>query len=200
MIWLILLILTLGTLLYVCAPLYSEKAPQIVQEDIDAYRAEMGQVQSDESVNLQRQLLQRSAAKPVRTAIPRAWLGAVFVGSFALSAAMYFSLGKPQWATHELPRLQPQTLPTSDVDAIAQMSPEDQQAMIIAMVDGLAARLKDDPENVEGWVRLLRSRQVLGQDATEDIALMQATFAAQPDVISDILERSGRGPQADSRE
>ncbi|MEO8926526.1 MAG: c-type cytochrome biogenesis protein CcmI, partial [Caulobacteraceae bacterium] len=33
------------------------------------------------------------------------------------------------------------------------------------MVDRLAARLKDQPHNAEGWVRLMRARLVLGDPA-----------------------------------
>ena len=195
MIWIITAILTLGTLLYVCAPLYSSAVPAVVDEDIDAYRMEVEQVSSDEGVNIQRQLLQRASAKPIRNAVPRVWLAIVFFGSFVLSIFTYFSLGSPQWASSDLPRLQPQSAPQSEIDAIAQMSPKDREEMINAMVDGLAARLREEPENVEGWVRLLRSRQVLGQDAADDIVLMRTTFAGRPEVIADILERSGRAPQ-----
>ncbi len=35
--------------------------------------------------------------------------------------------------------------------------------MIQGMVDGLAAKLKDDPKNIEGWARLIRSYVVLNQ-------------------------------------
>jgi len=41
--------------------------------------------------------------------------------------------------------------------------------MINGMVDSLAARLAQDPDNPEGWVRLLTSRRVLGQ--TEHVLL-----------------------------
>jgi cytochrome c-type biogenesis protein CcmH len=43
------------------------------------------------------------------------------------------------------------------------MSAGDRQAMIGGMVDSLAARLKENPANFEGWVRLIRSYVVLNQ-------------------------------------
>ena len=46
--------------------------------------------------------------------------------------------------------------------AIQSMSPEDQAAMIQNMVEGLSVRLEQDPTDVEGWLRLIRSRVVLG--------------------------------------
>jgi cytochrome c-type biogenesis protein CcmH len=43
------------------------------------------------------------------------------------------------------------------------LPPGDQQAMIRGMVDGLAARLKENPDDREGWLRLGRSYAVLGR-------------------------------------
>lgn len=42
-------------------------------------------------------------------------------------------------------------------------APPDRQAMIRGMVEGLDARLRADPADAEGWVRLMRSRMVLGE-------------------------------------
>ncbi|AXV14779.1 c-type cytochrome biogenesis protein CcmI [Neorhizobium sp. SOG26] len=50
-----------------------------------------------------------------------------------------------------------------DVAAAANLNQGDRQAMIRGMVDGLAARLKEDPDNLEGWLRLVRSYSVLGE-------------------------------------
>ncbi len=41
--------------------------------------------------------------------------------------------------------------------------PTDRAAEIRAMVEGLAARLEQTPNDVDGWVRLIRSRKVLGE-------------------------------------
>jgi len=51
----------------------------------------------------------------------------------------------------------------ADVAAAQEMSPEDRQDMIRGMVANLAARLEDEPDDVEGWRRLARSREVLGE-------------------------------------
>lgn len=47
--------------------------------------------------------------------------------------------------------------------AIMAMSPEERQAFITRMVDSLAARLKSDGNDAEGWVKLIRAYQVLGR-------------------------------------
>jgi cytochrome c-type biogenesis protein CcmH len=43
------------------------------------------------------------------------------------------------------------------------MSDKDRQAFIRAMVGRLAERLKSAPEDIDGWRRLARAYQVLGE-------------------------------------
>lgn len=50
----------------------------------------------------------------------------------------------------------------ADVAAIGGMAAPDRQAAIRGMVDTLAARLEEEPKNIEGWLRLVRSYVVLG--------------------------------------
>ena len=50
----------------------------------------------------------------------------------------------------------------AEAAAAQQMSPADQQAMIREMVDGLQAKLKAQPRDADGWVRLMRAHMVLG--------------------------------------
>ena len=47
--------------------------------------------------------------------------------------------------------------------AIADMAPDQRDATIRSMVAGLAARLKDKPDDFDGWMRLARSYTVLGE-------------------------------------
>jgi cytochrome c-type biogenesis protein CcmH len=54
--------------------------------------------------------------------------------------------------------------PTEDeIDAAANMSAEGRSAMIEQMVAGLDERLRQNPGDVEGWQRLVRSYHVLGR-------------------------------------
>jgi cytochrome c-type biogenesis protein CcmH len=50
-----------------------------------------------------------------------------------------------------------------DVRAAETMKPADRLAMIQAMLDRLASRLQQSPRDIEGWIKLIRSRQTLGQ-------------------------------------
>jgi cytochrome c-type biogenesis protein CcmH len=68
--------------------------------------------------------------------------------------------------------------PSADqVAAARQMPAGDQQAMIAGMVDRLAARLKANPKDPDGWVRLMRARMVLGETGAAAGALHQALAA-----------------------
>jgi cytochrome c-type biogenesis protein CcmH len=49
-----------------------------------------------------------------------------------------------------------------DMAAAQSMSPEERQAMIRSMVERLAARLEQQPEDKAGWARLARAYEVLG--------------------------------------
>lgn len=70
-----------------------------------------------------------------------------------------------------------------DVRAAAQMAPADRQAMIAGMVDQLQARLEEDPTDVDGWVKLMRSRVVLGEEEVARSAYLRATelFSESPE-------------------
>lgn len=71
----------------------------------------------------------------------------------------------------------------------AQMSPEDRQAMIENMVNGLAARLYENGGTAEEWARLIRSRRNLGQEAllVKDIERVKKQFESTPEVLTQIL-------------
>jgi cytochrome c-type biogenesis protein CcmH len=57
-----------------------------------------------------------------------------------------------------------------------------------AMVAGLAARLKENPDDAGGWQRLIRAYSVLGQraDAQEALATARKTFAGKSDVLAQL--------------
>jgi len=57
----------------------------------------------------------------------------------------------------------------------------DHYTMIRGMVDGLAARLKQDGSDVDGWIRLVRSYKVLGEADKADAAVADAQKALTGD-------------------
>lgn len=66
-----------------------------------------------------------------------------------------------------------------DVKAAGKMSAGDRQRMIRSMVQRLADRLEDEPDDLEGWQRLARAYQVLGETAKAMDALERAKAAAK---------------------
>ena len=60
--------------------------------------------------------------------------------------------------------------------------------MINGMVDGLATKLQANPDNVDGWVKLIRSRVVLKDmaKAKDDVAMARKAFASKPDKLAQI--------------
>jgi cytochrome c-type biogenesis protein CcmH len=70
-----------------------------------------------------------------------------------------------------------------DVAAAAELSDTDRVAMIRTMVESLDSRLKDDPDNIEGWKRLVRSYAMLQEPGKAAEALRHglAAFPADTD-------------------
>jgi cytochrome c-type biogenesis protein CcmH len=63
-----------------------------------------------------------------------------------------------------------------------------QSQMIAGMVAGLAARLARQPDDPEGWVKLVRSYAVLGDAAARDSALAEASgrFRGRKDIVDQL--------------
>jgi cytochrome c-type biogenesis protein CcmH len=65
------------------------------------------------------------------------------------------------------------------------MAAGDRMAMIRGMVEGLDEKLKTNPSDVEGWLRLIRARAVLNEPDKARLALATArqSFAAMPEQL-----------------
>lgn len=73
------------------------------------------------------------------------------------------------------PQAAPPGNPGADEVAAAEgMSAGDRREMILGMVAALDARLKNEPKNFEGWMRLIRSYGVLGDRQKAGVALKTA--------------------------
>jgi cytochrome c-type biogenesis protein CcmH len=68
------------------------------------------------------------------------------------------------------------------------------------MVDGLAARLRANPDDPAGWVRLVRAYTVLGETDRRDAALAEARsrYAGRADVLA-ALTAATQPPQGPSQ-
>ena len=66
-------------------------------------------------------------------------------------------------------------------EAMAAMTPEQRQQAIRGMVEGLAQRLKDNPQDRAGWLRLANAWKVLGENASAVDAYAHADTLAPVD-------------------
>jgi cytochrome c-type biogenesis protein CcmH len=73
----------------------------------------------------------------------------------------------------------------ADVAAASRMSEGERTEMVRGMVAGLAARLKQDGSDVNGWLRLLRAYMVLGERDNAQAAVGDArrALASDPDKL-----------------
>jgi cytochrome c-type biogenesis protein CcmH len=67
-----------------------------------------------------------------------------------------------------------------DIRNAAAMTSSDRMAMVQGMVDRLAMRLAQSPRDADGWIKLMRSRKVLG-----DTEAAEQTFRLALDVFKD---------------
>lgn len=69
----------------------------------------------------------------------------------------------------------------ADVEAAGELDPEDQQAMVRSMVEGLAERLADEGGSAQEWARLIGALSVLGETGRAGQALADARAALADD-------------------
>lgn len=71
----------------------------------------------------------------------------------------------------------------------SRMAPGEQRAMAVGMVESLEARLQNEPQNLNGWVMLIRSRMNLGEPAKARAAL-EAAIAANPEEADELRRQA----------
>ncbi len=90
-------------------------------------------------------------------------------------------------AAAEAARKAPRGPSAADMEAMQRMSPEERRQAIRGMVEGLAARLEAQPDDVEGWRRLGRAWRVLGEREKSAQAFARAAALAPEriDILAD---------------
>ena len=84
-----------------------------------------------------------------------------------------------------LPLAEAPSGPTADdMAAAAEMSPDERTEMIRGMVESLAARLEENPDDAQGWRRLARSYAVLGEPGKALDTLRRAVKLAPDDLAT----------------
>jgi cytochrome c-type biogenesis protein CcmH len=101
-----------------------------------------------------------------------AYEGAPFVQQQFATAASELGITAPGAAPDDAAG--PRGPTAEQMQAARDRSPEEQAEMIRGMVDGLAARLAEQPDDSEGWRMLARSYSVLGETAKAAEAAKQA--------------------------
>ena len=88
--------------------------------------------------------------------------------------------------TSDEPAVDPVGPTQDDVAAAQEMSAEDRMAMVNTMVANLADRLAEDPDDIEGWLRLIRSYRVLERpdDAVAALKSARTTFAERSEALA----------------
>ncbi len=209
MIWAIIAVLSLGVLAFLVWPLFRAKVSADPVDEKDYLTAQLLDVERDRKAGVlseedaaaadleaRRRLL--SAARAERDSGPRPVplglkrLPAVLAGAApACAVALYFSLGNPGQNATELGRSlaaaaeqTPQRGPSAEDMAAAEALTDEQRASMIAgMVEGLAARLKDNPDDLQGWTMLARSYATLGE-FDKSINAFENAIALSPDDLA----------------
>jgi len=75
----------------------------------------------------------------------------------------------------------PPKLSQGQLDDVANMSPEQQQAFVRSMIERLEARLESAPEDVDGWIMLARSQAALGEPDAAIATLTRAIKLVKPE-------------------
>ncbi|WP_428409108.1 c-type cytochrome biogenesis protein CcmI [Hyphococcus sp.] len=195
MIWIAILVIALAALVLLIEPFLRARNVAAPLDEEDYLAAQIADIARDREAGLisaeeaesadkeaRRRLLaaHRAAEKkmepPSRTALRPV---VVALAALAPLAAffVYGLLGNP---SGETTRAGEELAARARVQMAADMSPEDRAQMISGMVEGLAARLEDNPDDLEGWTMLGRSYAVMG-DYEKSAAAYDRAIALSPE-------------------
>jgi cytochrome c-type biogenesis protein CcmH len=191
MIWLIAILLALTLALFLAQPLWrreTENAPRR-SYDLAVYRDQLAELEREQASGLspapeaqaaRAEIARRMLAAdkgdraPHPPAVARPWIALALVVAAPLGAVLlYAAVGRP-----DLP-----DRPAAERSSpVAELPPEQQAQMIRNMVESLAARLAQNPDDLAGWRRLARSYRVLGEIEPARAAADKAVKLAPDDI------------------
>ncbi len=193
--------LALALLLFVLArPAFRRPRPESANELAAGLRdrlaeidmAQAGAILDDEEADAARAEIKRAALhrldREPEATVSRAtrFAALLYLGLAPLgAAALYWQVGAPAAF-----RESAQESSAADPAALAALPPAERDAQIRAMVDGLAARLKDNPGDIEGLRRLARAQMVLGR-FDEARAAFVTLFSQIPGDVEDWRNYAG---------
>jgi cytochrome c-type biogenesis protein CcmH len=160
----------------------TEPAPGVLAERLGAIERDrasgfLGEAEAAEAIIEAKRAALAANVAPTAEAVSRgARLAAFgFAGAAPLVGAfVYLAVGAPELIGRSVPPPGPRS--------IAEMAPDQQAAAIRGMVESLAARLGENPEDADGWRMLARSYAVLGEQAKSADALRELLNRVEGDV------------------
>ena len=147
-------------------------------EQFEQARTELGQ-------RLLADLPKGAVEQPTRSAPAGVWRFVALAGIPVVAVLTYLALGVPEALDGKLP-----TQEASDAGGHAQT--------LAVLVERLAKRLEENPNDAEAWVLLARSKQMLGEPA-EAVKALEKAIALEPNVAAlwadyaDMLAASAQG-------
>ncbi len=120
------------------------------------------------------------------------------LGRAAADLGIAFEMPQPQPPAQAPanPAVAPRGPTADDIAAAGELSSEDRGAFIRSMVERLAARLEENPDDAQGWAQLARSYEVLGETekAAQARARAEALGEAKPAAGAAAAAAPIRGP------
>ena len=194
--WILTTLMTAVALAFVLVPLLRARprtAPSAAEANLQVLRAQRSEIDADVASGVLpaeardtavAELVQRAdedlaaAEAPIRTGKPWAVIVAVLVLVPLIAFGTYLAVGTPRAA---------------DPAVIAAMKAPTTDAQIVAMVERLAEKVKERPDDVQGWSLLARSMAALGRfkESSEAYAHLATLAADDPQVYADWADALG---------